>query len=78
MKPNEVETPLIRRIRINKNKRGKQMKITENEFFNNLDKINVSNYLIDHQRNMNYFIYNGFKYCIVSTSVTDIGTRSTF
>lgn len=24
MIPNEVETPLIRRIRINKNKRGKQ------------------------------------------------------
>lgn len=47
------------------------MKITENEFFNNLDKINVSNYLIDHQRNMNYFIYNGFKYCLCSEIVNN-------
>ena len=31
------------------------MKINKDEFFNKLDKINLLNYLIDYQRNMNYF-----------------------
>ncbi len=31
------------------------MKITKTEFFNKLDKIGLLDYLIDYNRNMNYF-----------------------
>jgi|ETNmetMinimDraft_20_1059909.scaffolds.fasta_scaffold23917_2 hypothetical protein len=42
------------------------MKITKTEFFNKLDKIGLLDYLIDYNRNINYFYYKGFKYCLCS------------
>ena len=47
------------------------MKINKDEFFNKLDKINLLNYLIDYQRNMNYFYYKGYKYCLCNEIVNN-------
>jgi hypothetical protein len=45
------------------------MKITKTEFFNKLDKISLLDYLTDSNRNMNYFYYKGYKYCLHSEIV---------
>ena len=50
------------------------MKITKEEFFNKLDKINLLDYKIDYQRNMNYFFYKGYKYSLCSELVDGILT----
>ena len=42
------------------------MKITKKEFFNKLNKISLPDYLTDSNRNMNYFYYKGYKYCLYS------------
>ncbi len=42
------------------------MKITKQEFFNKLDKINLLDYKIDYKTNMNYFFYKGCKYALCS------------
>ena len=45
------------------------MKINKDDFFNKLDKINLLDYLIDYKRNMNYFYYKNYKYCLCSEIV---------
>ena len=41
-------------------------KITKTEDYSKLDKINLLDYMIDYQRNMNYFFYKGYKYALCS------------
>ena len=41
-------------------------KITKQEYYNKLDKINLLDYMIDYQRNMNYFFYKGYQYALCS------------
>ena len=41
-------------------------KITKTEYYSKLDKINLLDYMIDYQRNMNYFFYKGYKYALCS------------
>ena len=45
------------------------MKITKEEFFKKLDKINLLDYLIDYQRSMNYFFHKGYKYALCSETI---------
>ena len=41
-------------------------KITKQEYYNKLDKINLLDYMIDYKRNMNYFFYKDYKYALCS------------
>ena len=38
------------------------MKITKQEYFNNLDSLPLYSHLIDTHNNCNYYILNGFRY----------------
>ena len=42
------------------------MKITEDEFFNTLDKINPMDYKVDASGTKNYFFYNQCEYILKS------------
>ena len=35
----------------------KRMKISKQEYYDKLDKINLLDYMVDNQRNQNYFFY---------------------
>jgi len=39
-------------------------KITKQEYYNKLDKINLLDYKIDYKRNQNYFFYKNYKYVL--------------
>jgi len=50
------------------------MKITENEFFNTLEKINLMDYKVDASGTKNYFFYNGYEYILKSKVINGILT----
>ena len=46
-------------------------KISKQEYYNKLDKINLLDYMVDSQRNQNYFFYKGCKYVQESIIIKD-------
>ena len=53
-------------------------KITKQEYYNKLDKINLLDYMIDYKRNMNYFFYKDYKYALCSELKGDYISRLEF
>ena len=47
------------------------MKISKQEYYSKLDKINLLDYMVDSQRNQNYFFYKGYKYVLESIIIKD-------
>ena len=49
----------------------KRMKISKQEYYDKLDKINLLDYMVDNQRNQNYFFYKCNKYVLESIIIKD-------